>query len=248
MMNALREPQRIVIFGRSSDIGVAIAAAVLAPATHVCLVGRSAESLTAAAQKLAAAGASTSVHICDARDLQSHEQMLNEVFASEVDIAIVAAGVLVGGDSDADVAAAVESLEVNGSGATSWLLHSHARMQKQGHGVLVVLSSFAVARPRPSNWVYGAGKVMLDFATRGLMARSDSPVEVILVRPGFVHSKMTQGRAVAPFAVKPEAVARAVARAVRSGGSHTVWVPGLVKHVARLFAVLPISVVRRLDR
>ena len=209
MMNALREPQRIVVLGGTSDIALAIVRELAAPAMHVSLVGRDAESLISAAASLSGLGVAVSTHVCDARDLASHTETLNDVFVNEVDIVIVAAGVLVGGDPEADVHAAVQSLEVNGTGGTSWLLGSHAHMRAQGHGVLVVLSSFAVVRPRPSNWVYGAGKAMLDFAARGLMSRPDDPVEVVLVRPGFVHSKMTAGRAVAPFAVKPQAVARA---------------------------------------
>ena len=248
MMNALREPQRIAVLGGTSDIALATVRELAAPATHVCLVGRDDASLTTAAASLAGSGVTVSTHVCDARDLTSHARTLDEVFASEVDIAIVAAGVLVGGDLAADVEAAVQSLEVNGTGATSWLLRSHVLMQAQGHGVLVVLSSFAVARPRPSNWVYGAGKAMLDFAARGLMSRADDPVEVVLVRPGFVHSKMTAGRPVAPFAVRPPTVARATARAVRAGGNRVVWVPPVVQHVAWLLAVLPMPLVRRLDR
>lgn len=248
MMNALREPQRIVVFGGSSDIALAITEEILAPATHVCLVGPRAETLDNAARVIAKNATSVSTHICDARDLAAHEQVLADVFSSEVDVVILAAGVLVDGGASPDVETSIESLEVNGTGTTSWLLRAHALMRTQGHGVLVVLSSFAVARPRPSNWVYGAGKVMLDFAARGLLAAPSEGVDVVLVRPGFVHTKMTKGRTVAPLAVKPQAVARATARAVRAGGSHIVWVPKLAKHAARLFAVLPIFVVRRADR
>lgn len=248
MMNALREPQRIVVFGGGSELGLAIASELLAPTTHVCLVGPRVGSLQEAAGVLELRGATVSMHTCDARNLQAHEQVIADVFSAEVDVLIIASGVLVGGGPTPDVDTSVQSLEVNGTGPTSWLLRAHERMRAQGHGVLVVLSSFAIARARPSNWVYGAGKVMLDFATRGLLAAPSEGVDVVLVRPGFVHTKMTQGRTVAPFAVKPNAVARATSQAVHAGGSHIVWVPRVVKYAARLFAVLPMSVVRRADR
>jgi len=248
MMNALREPQRIAVFGGTSDIGLAIAQEFPAPATHVCLIGRDAQSLATSAAQIARDTITVSTHVCDAVNLSSHEQAIAEVFASEVDVVVIAAGVLVGGDPAEALDSAVTSLEVNGTGTSSWLLRCYARLRAQGHGSLVVLSSFAVARPRPSNWVYGAGKAMIDFAARGLMAMHTPGVDVILVRPGFVHSKMTQGKPVAPFAVKPSDVARVTARAVRAGGSSVVWVPGVVKHVARLMSVLPLSLVRRLDR
>ena len=247
-MNALGEPQRVVVFGGSSDIAAAIVQRLVSPGAHVCLVGPREETMAPVAADVAGRGVGVSIHVCDARNLDAHEVSVAEVFSEEVDVVIIAAGVLVGADSLADMDAAVSSLAVNGTGATAWMLRAHSRLQQQGHGCLVVLSSFAVARPRPSNWLYGAGKVMLDFAAQGLLQSGSDSVPVVLVRPGFVRSKMTRGRALAPFAVNPTDVARAVVPAVRARRSRVVWVPGVVRWAALVISLLPMSLVRRVDR
>ena len=74
-----------------------------------------------------------------------------------------------------------------------------ARLQRQGHGRIVVLSSVAGFRIRRSNFVYGSAKAGLDnFATGLGESLRGTGVSVHIVRPGFVHTKMTAGRDKAP--------------------------------------------------
>jgi decaprenylphospho-beta-D-erythro-pentofuranosid-2-ulose 2-reductase len=68
---------------------------------------------------------------------------------------------------------------------------------------------------------------------------------VVVVRPGFVRSKMTTGLEAAPLATSPEKVAAAVAKGLRSG-KRTIWVPGLLRIVMSVFRHLPGAVWRRL--
>jgi hypothetical protein len=68
---------------------------------------------------------------------------------------------------------------------------------------------------------------------------------VLVVRPGFVHSRMTQGMKAAPFATTPAAVAEATAVGLRKG-KRTVWVPATLRPVFAVFRHLPGSVWRRL--
>ena len=46
----------------------------------------------------------------------------------------------------------------------------------------------------------------------------------MIVRPGFVHTKMTEGLEPAPLSTTPEAVADAIVRGL-ARGSEIVWVP-----------------------
>ncbi len=86
----------------------------------------------------------------------------------------------------------------------------HASVQ-QGHGVIVALSSVAGERPRRSNFVYGSTKAGMDAFYTGLgEALRDVGGRVLVVRPGFVASKMTEGLDPAPLATTPDAVADAV--------------------------------------
>jgi short-subunit dehydrogenase len=68
---------------------------------------------------------------------------------------------------------------------------------------------------------------------------------VHIVRPGFVHTKMTKGREPAPFAVGPDRVAADVARGLERG-QPVIWSPGLLRWVFAAFRMLPQPVWRRL--
>jgi decaprenylphospho-beta-D-erythro-pentofuranosid-2-ulose 2-reductase len=119
-------------------------------------------------------------------------------------------------------------------------------MRRQGHGRIVVLSSVAGERVRPANMVYGATKAGLDgFALALGDSLVSSGVSVLVVRPGFVRSAMTQGMEAAPFATTPDAVAEATARALQSG-RRIVWVPGVLRYVFMVLRHLPAPLWRRL--
>jgi decaprenylphospho-beta-D-erythro-pentofuranosid-2-ulose 2-reductase len=68
---------------------------------------------------------------------------------------------------------------------------------------------------------------------------------VLVVRPGFVTTRMTQGLKPAPFATTPEAVAEATVKGL-SGRAHTVWVPAQLRYVFAVLRHLPRPLYRRL--
>jgi decaprenylphospho-beta-D-erythro-pentofuranosid-2-ulose 2-reductase len=68
---------------------------------------------------------------------------------------------------------------------------------------------------------------------------------VLVVRPGFVHTRMTAGREAAPMSVTVEQVADAVARGV-AASSDLVWVPTLMRAVMSGLRHVPRPVFRRL--
>jgi short-subunit dehydrogenase len=68
---------------------------------------------------------------------------------------------------------------------------------------------------------------------------------VLVVRPGFVHSKMTRGMQGAPFATTPAAVADATVKGLRRG-RRTVWVPATLRPIFSVFRHLPGPIWRRL--
>ena len=63
-----------------------------------------------------------------------------------------------------------------------------------------MLSSVAAERPRRANAVYGASKAGLDALAQGLGDElHEQGVRILVVRPGFVHTRMTRGLAPAPL-------------------------------------------------
>ena len=112
--------------------------------------------------------------------------------------------------------------------------------------MIVVLSSVAGVRPRRSNYVYGASKAGLDAFARGLReGLRPTGVKVVVVRPGFVRTKMTTGLAPAPFATDPGTVASAIVAAAARGRSGVVWVPRLLGPLFGFFRLLPGPIWRR---
>ena len=231
MKNALGEAQTIVLLGGTSDIGRAIVRALASAATRtVVLAVRRPDEVDRGS--LGRAGVVVDIVRFDAIDTASHQALIDDLAVrhGDLDVVIVAFGQL-GEQSelDEDPAAAAAIVQVNFAGAVSACMATAARFRAQGHGQLVVLSSVAGERVRKANFVYGSSKAGLDGFAQGLGDSLDgSGASVLIVRPGFVHSAMTQGRQPAPFATTPEAVAAATVRAMRAG-KRVVWVPA---HVA----------------
>ncbi|MEN9791954.1 MAG: hypothetical protein RL330_32, partial [Actinomycetota bacterium] len=101
-------------------------------------------------------------------------------------------------------------------------------------------------RPRRANPTYGATKAGIDgFALALDHALEGSGVRILVVRPGFVASKMTAGMPSAPFSTTPDRVAASVEKAL-SSSSPVVWTPGILRLVFAVLRALPTRVWRRL--
>jgi decaprenylphospho-beta-D-erythro-pentofuranosid-2-ulose 2-reductase len=235
----------VLLVGGTSEIGLAIVRRV-AP-QRVWLLGRDGGRLALAAAELD--GAAVEVGLLDADDLASHRPSIERAFADAdgFDVVVIAVGVL-GAQAglDADRAEAIEVMRVNFLGAGSLLLECLRQMRRRGAGTLVLLSSVAVERPRASNPIYGAAKAGLDALAQGLSdATAASDVRVLVVRSGFVKTRMTSDLDPVPFATTPEAVASATVTALRGRGG-TIWVPGRLRLMFAILRHLPRSMYRRL--
>jgi decaprenylphospho-beta-D-erythro-pentofuranosid-2-ulose 2-reductase len=249
--DALGEVQSVLVLGGTSDIALATVRRVVdRRRARVVLAARKPEACDAAAAELRSAGASE-VHAIpfDATDFGSHEQFVASVFDrfGDFDVVLVAFGVL--GDqsrAEHDAAAALEIVQTNYAGTVSVTVPLVERMRAQGHGTLVLLSSVAGERIRRSNFVYGSSKAGADGYYQGLAASLvSSGVRVMIVRPGFVHTKMTAGMKAAPLSVSADEVADAIVRGI-GRGREIVWVPPAMRSVMTVLRHVPTVVFRRL--
>ena len=245
-------PRRVLVWGGTSEIGLAIADALCREgAEHILLAGRDTAGLEAAAERLRGAGAGrVDTLAVDARDTDAHPAAVDEAFArlGGVDVVVLAVGILGerGGLPD-DVAGALEVLEVNSVGAGSLLMLSAGHLRRQGAGTIVVLSSVAAERPRRANAVYGASKAALDALAQAIGDDiRQSGARVLVVRPGFVHTRMTRGLPVPPASATTAQVAAATVHGLRTG-AHTVWAPARLRLVMALLRLLPRPLFRRLS-
>ncbi len=248
MLDQLGRPGRVLLLGGTSEIGLAVIAALRAPAdTEVLLAGRDEQRLAAAGKELPFRCTTLGY---DALAADSQRAVVDAAFAAgPVDLVIAATGVLTAQDEvDRDPVLAARMIDTNFTSHVTTLLAAAGRMRAQRHGTIVVLSSVAAIRPRKANFVYGAAKAGLDAFARGLSdALAGTGVRVLLVRPGFVTGRMTAGMSPAPLASTPAQVGEAVAAALE-GGAAVVWVPRAVAGAAAVMRLVPRPLWRRMSR
>lgn len=250
MRDGLGRVGTLLVLGGGSEIGLATASALVGRGTRrVVLAARDPERLEPAIERLRDRGAaSCEARAFDADATDDHESFVDELFdEGDVDVALLAFGIL--GDQGAaekDPSAAVAVARTNYVGAVSVLTCLAGRMDEQGHGTIVVLSSVAGERGRRSNYVYGSSKAGLDVFGQGLGDRlRERGVRVVIVRPGFVASAMTRGLRPPPLSTTPEAVARSIVRALE-GSADVVWVPPALRYVMSGLRHLPRAAFRKL--
>ncbi len=236
---------RILAFGGASELATAIVARLADDDAHVVLLGRSDSSHRAEAQMALARCRCVEWVDFDATDTSSHPDLVNCLFRDPVDIAVVAFGILGDRNSwrDHETAMAIANTNFVGAVSVGSLLATH--MQQSGGGKIIALSSAAGERVRRTNLLYGATKAGMDgFYTQMGVELEGSGVEVLVVRPGAVRGRMTAGRDV-PLSVTPDAVAKAVVRALERG-DRMVRVPGIFTLIQAINRNLPASWAARL--
>jgi len=244
----------VLLIGGTSEIGLAIVRRLAADTpVKPYLLGRDRPRLGCALATLERDGCRAgSVDLVDARDLETHAAVIARAFEQSgggFDVVVLAVGVL-GAQAalDADPAQVADVMEANFAGAGMLLWHSMRALRSQPRpGTMVVLSTVAAERPRSGNAIYGAAKAGLDHLAQGLAdASAATGPRVLVVRPGFVVGRMTEGLPKAPFATTPEKVAEAIAHALNRGQAHTVWVPAKLRYVFAVLRHLPRPIYRRL--
>ncbi len=255
MMSAVNTRRRVLLLGGTSEIGLAILRAMAAdvsagPLTPV-LLGRDIGALDAAAEKLTGPGyGPVETGVLDADQLSTHEPTLAGVFESgPVDTVILAVGTLGGQQAlDTPREQAMALLHTNFSGCASLVDAALRRLRAQRSGTLVVISSVAGVRPRAGLAYYGAAKAGVDALAQALgdAALADG-VRTLVIRPGFVRTRMTAGLKPAPLATTPERVAAVTVKAL-NGDAHTAWAPPALRWLALVLSWLPRSVWRKVGR
>ena len=241
----------VLLLGGRSEIGLEVAER-LASGRVVVLAARRAHDLAEEVARIEAAGA-TAVRCVefDANDTPSHEALIEGLVAQEgpIGVVVVAFGIL--GDqarAEDNPAHAVEIVHTDFVAQVSVLTVLAATMRARGDGHLVVFSSVAGIRVRRANYVYGSAKAGLDGFASGLAdTLAGSGVHLLLMRPGFVIGRMTEGMDPAPLSSTPPQVADGVVDGLRRR-RRVVWVPPTLRWLYAVARVVPQFVWRRLPR
>ena len=251
VLDAVGNPQTILLLGGTSEIGLAICERYLQNAhARILLAAMPGDpGRDAAVAQMQNAGAK-SVELIDfeATDPDSHPKVIDAAFAGgDVDVAIVAFGLL--GDAEElwqNQRKAVQIAEINYTAAVSVGVLLGEKMRAQGFGQIIAMSTVAGERVRRSNFVYGSTKAGLDGFYLGLgEALKPSGVRVLVIRPGQVRTRMSAHVKEAPLTVDKEYVANlAVTSAAK--GKELVWAPGAFRYVMMVLRHIPRPIFRKL--
>jgi decaprenylphospho-beta-D-erythro-pentofuranosid-2-ulose 2-reductase len=252
MKNGVGVSQNIVLFGGSSEIGQAILEKIVKPGvSRIVLVSRDIDAATEMSSGVVDRYPDLDVHHVrfDAADTEALPHVVAEVsdVIGDIDVAVIAYGLLnEGADYHADPSLLAGVADVNFTGTMVLMYSLAARMRAQGYGKIVLLSSVAGERVRRGNPVYGATKAGIDgFALALDHELAGTGASVLVVRPGFVTTKMTTGMKRAPFSTDANSVAAVVDRAINSGKT-IVWAPGVLQWLFLVLKNLPTFVWRKL--
>jgi NAD(P)-dependent dehydrogenase (short-subunit alcohol dehydrogenase family) len=241
-----------LILGASSGIGEAVALSLARSGAAVALVGRREEQLAAveaAARQAGAAAVHAYVHDVTAYDEvpEMFERVVRDL--GGLDLVVYAAGVMPEtAEGEYSFAKDHAMVATNLLGAMAWFNRAAPLFEAKRAGTLIGISSIAGERGRRGNPGYGTSKAALTTYLEGLRNRlSRYGVNVVTVKPGFVDTAMTRGKAGLFWLVSPAAAAERILSLARRGSSAAGFVPWRWSLVALVVRGLPSFVFRRLN-
>lgn len=252
MASLLPDSGAILLLGGRSEIGLETVAR-LGQGRTVVLAQRPRKSAIDGAQFLQQHGI-TDVYEVDwdafnSDDLRTVYRHAEHLAGTHISTVVVAFGVL--GDQEKAEHDPDEAFRIAETNYTSQLVTITAAteyLRERGEGLLVAFSSIAGWRVRRGNYVYGSTKAGLDGFLSGLIdATHDSPINVVMARPGFVIGRMTEGMDSTIMSSTAAQVAEAVVKAIHKG-KHRVWIPHRLALLAAIMPFVPKFIWRRLPR
>lgn len=242
---------RAALLGGTRGMGRALARRLVARGHEVFLLGRDEADLARSACDLEIRRGAGEVGFarCDLLEPQGFGPALDRAEASlgGMDAVVVTAGTFAVQDElEQDPSACARLLTVDFTNTIGFCEEARRRLLRQGGGTLCVFSSVAGDRPRRPVVLYGAAKAGLSHYLEGLDHRfRRHGLVTVCVKPGFVHTSMTQGLQAPPFAGEPEDVAKRVVHALERGWP-VVYAPPVWRAVLAVVRRLPRAFMRRL--
>ena len=207
----------ILILGAGSDIAIATAHKYAQNGCSIYLCSRNIKELKKEARNIEIRHeVNVDVIYFDALDYESHKEFYSDLPVKPKGV-LLAFGLL--GDQEAQqrqFELAKSVMDTNYVSAVSILEVVSQDFEKRKSGFIVGISSVAGDRGRSSNYIYGGSKAGLSTYLEGLQHRlCKSNVHVLIVKPGFVATKMTADMNLPDLlTAKPDEVSSAIYKGV----------------------------------
>jgi len=240
----------VLILGASSAIARGCTKALAARGYTLYLAGRQRDELQRMAADLEIRYG-TVVHFgrLDVTAIREYGKFLDTVDESLGGLqgVVSAIGDLGSPEQDAqDPEAVVRQIQINFSGVAALLTHCANRLEAQGSGFIIGITSVAGDRGRQSNYLYGAAKGGLSLFLQGLRNRLfDKGVRVVTIKPGFVDTAMTFGMSGLFLVEDPDDVGRRIVRSL-DGNADVIYVPWFWRFIMSIIRTIPEPLFKRL--
>jgi len=243
--------RRVLILGATSGIAREASRCFAAEHARLFLVARNEKNLQALSDDLRIRGAeSVETFAADLTDDPSHPLIISRAFAvwDGLDAALIAHGTLPDQLlAENDPALLRNAIETNYFSAVSLLMQLAKASEEQRFGVLAVIGSVAGDRGRRSNYVYGSTKAALATFVAGLRPRlAHAKVQVVLIKPGWVSTPMTQHLTQNFLFVSAERAGREVYKAMVKPRA-IVYCPWYWKWIMGFIRFIPESIFEKLN-
>jgi short-subunit dehydrogenase len=215
--------KRVVLVGATDGLGRALAAEYASRGFWVTILGRSPGKLDALVAELSARHPEATVRgvVCDLSDAARLEPAFREAIGASghCDLFLYNAGVMPAGDGvTCDAERDAETMQVNAVAAVRMLGLAANYFRVARRGQIAGISSIAGDRGRKANPAYNASKAALTTYLEGLRNRLfPFGVTVSTVKPGYVGTRMLEGRGGLFWVVPPDVAARTIADRLEKG-------------------------------
>ncbi|HEX6334605.1 MAG TPA: SDR family NAD(P)-dependent oxidoreductase [Flavisolibacter sp.] len=186
--------KKVIIIGATSGIGRALAVIYVSMGWRVGATGRRSELLETLRQEAPAQIETACFNVMHDRNHHHLEQLISAL--GGMDLLIYNSGI---GEVSKELDHAIETttIRTNVNGFVDIVAYAFNFFVRQGHGQIALTSS--VAGLRGNSWApaYSASKAFMSNYAEGLnikSARMKKDVVVTDLRPGFVKTKMAQGK------------------------------------------------------
>lgn len=241
----------VAIFGATSAIAQETARCFAQDHATLCLVARNAEKLKTVETDLQVRGAEKTYRIpADLSLIENHFLLIEEVEnqLGRMHTVLIAHGVLPDQrKTEESHEETIRSINTNMLSYISLLSMIANKMEAQGFGHIIVISSVAGDRGRQSNYTYGAAKAAVSVFCEGLRNRLFKyGVQVLTVKPGFVDSPMTTEFEKGILWVQPGYVGRKIYAAYLAK-KDVLYTPFFWRYIMLIIKLIPEKVFKRLS-